>query len=527
MNISQGDTSLIVRYIQTFLQEYYTETMRVSGIYDEYTHENLIIYLSKPNISDSYKVAQDMMDEFPELRTLFNMFFTPDTVQFISKTKAQPVKDFLQKEDTYNAISKSAQQHGWVLDKYIASGNNNTEKYEVVLGTNGKENIVPNRDLLPMINLFNNKYLMNLSIYNDGAGGGDLEELQTGINDDRTKLSYIEIEPNSKYTIYHGYPDYVQLTVGCYSGSPTNAQGGDAIDNVHSLYLAPGETYVYETPEETNILFIEMPWARDVEGILYSDMTLKLGDFNLDGNITQQDVDDLTEMLEQKAILIDPTASAQAKKEAKAKLDSYKPMCFYTVNFTNKVEHPTYEDIVEADRDLLQQYINREISSLEQDQYGTPVWTRVYTQEIDNNKVKYSNVIGITKGEYNDVVIPTKDFVTEHWAIHDKFIDYITLMAITPYSAEYDIRTIQKKLDKLLPLRSCTYDVTAKEYPLLLDKDGLPFTDRGPDGIYTEKLKELIVAFQEDRGIYFQTGYVNKDTESAIDQEYEIAKNFI
>ena len=50
MNISYGDTSLTIRYLEAFLQNEYNSTLRVSGIYDTYTHNNLVDYASLPEV---------------------------------------------------------------------------------------------------------------------------------------------------------------------------------------------------------------------------------------------------------------------------------------------------------------------------------------------------------------------------------------------------------------------------------------------------------------------------------------------
>ena len=557
MNISPGDTSLMVRYIQAFLQENYVSTMRVSGIYDEYTHEHLVNYISTPNVENAYIVSNTLIEEFPELGLLFTMYFSPDEIEFTSKTKSQVVKDFIQSEETYNEINVAAQSMGWKIKSYISSENSNTEKFKIILSARNFVNIIPNRDLLPMLNLFNNKYITSFGLTDDGARSGLISELEIGINDDRTKLSYTEVEPDTIYSIYHGYPGTVELTIGCYSGTSVGIENVDPVENVQSIYLAPGEIYHYTTtesdmPNETKLLLIQVPWARAVEGTLYSDLKLKLGDFNSDGNIDYADfymlcickypfdnqtgyayyfenefyedeehtipithTDDLfhtyKDIITENAYIWDGAKYlfVQDYDEYKSLIPGLTTLNFCTVSFTNDVENPTIDDIEDSDITILENYLDGTAPYLQTDEYNNPIWYKIYTNELDNSKVKYSNVIGITKGDFESDYIPTDEFIQNHWSIHSKFIDFITLNAITPYSAEYDIRTIQQMLDYIIRNKG------------IRDEEGNQLKNRGPNGIYTDELKQLVLLYQKEHNLTFRTGYVDSDTESILSKEAE------
>ena len=74
MNINYGDTNLQVRYLEAFLQSEYSSTLRVSGIYDTYTHTNLIEYNNLPKVEtvDVFynHLIKDFYDDLKDFRVV-------------------------------------------------------------------------------------------------------------------------------------------------------------------------------------------------------------------------------------------------------------------------------------------------------------------------------------------------------------------------------------------------------------------------------------------------------------------------
>lgn len=497
MNITHGDDNLIVRYIQAFLQENYQDTLRVSGIYDEYTHRNLINYLTSPNVSSTDKVCEAIFDRMPEFERYFYCFRNIDEIEFVSKTNNKEVKRFLhyneQSSDeasTYNKLTKVAKSHGWVIKAYIATDISSTDKYKVILTTNGETNIIPKDAVLPMVNLFNNHFYSNFEISDDGHGGGFIRQLTPGIDDNKTQLAYIECEENTTYTICHGYPGLSVLTICSYCENIDTIGEGKLVSDVQTTYLSTGVTYQYTTSPGSKYMLIQIPMNRILNATLEFNIDIKLGDVNLDGNVTQEDVDMLAYYLTLPDYSSDPTELTKGKYFNKAQ--------FYAANLEYQSPDPGIGNITYTDLDLLTKYVNGEIEYIRiNPDTGYPQYTRSYLAQIDNSKVRYANIICVTKGAFTDQNFPAKEFSDAHWAIHDTFIDYLLQIPITKYSDEEDIAYIQDKLTDL----TTPYNI-------------------GIRGIYQDCLINFIKDYQHRHGILFETGYIDKITEDYILQDY-------
>lgn len=117
-----------------------------------------------------------------------------------------------------------------------------------------------------------------------------------------------------------------------------------------------------------------------------------------------------------------------------------------------------------------------------------------YTIQVNAENYKTKNVgnLLIIDGHYDKTVnIPFNEFVTDGWAIHDKFFNYLFGMAIHKYSNTENITYLQKLLKEAFP-----------EY----SDDIVTFQT----GVYTKKMRELLKKYQLQQ-VLCDKGDLNND----------------
>lgn len=296
MNINYGTENYMVRYLQAFLQENYSNTLRVTGIFDNLTHESLINYLKLPNVSTIDDIENEIINSYPDISRLFNIRREMEGLVFTSKYIDKETAEFI--EANADSIKKLVASMGWILEStndyvnynmdinddgsvddkdrkiiydYIFGGvpippnmerradlnldgainqkdltliDNYLEngKLSIKIKSSGRKNIFPNNEMLCMINMFRNKFKYNMAI-RDGIGQDDF--VHTNLSGEY-KIAVIESGPGEKYTIAHGSNKRTKLIIG---SAPTYEDDLEVlkVQDVVEIELNPGESYVYTT----------------------------------------------------------------------------------------------------------------------------------------------------------------------------------------------------------------------------------------------------------------------------------------
>lgn len=311
MNINYNDSSMIVKYLQEFLYENYSHTVNISGKYDNNTHTSLISYLNLPVVSASSNVYRILQNQFPDLFIHWTISRGVDEFKFNSKpsTINYTSTDFLkylgQIENQFKSIVNSL---GWRIEEYpgydydnidgITSPEISDSKFEIKIRAESRRNIFPNRDLLCMINQFNNGYYYSLSIYNDSNNPLVLNNTETSYSgrinfSEGYKLAIIPCIPDYEYTIGHGYntPQTIYVGSSSYSVEETSyvQDVGVVIENINRYTINSGGSIVYRTAPNAKNIVIQMTYDKNSVSTINSN-----SDINrlliISGNYSNSDI---------------------------------------------------------------------------------------------------------------------------------------------------------------------------------------------------------------------------------------------
>ena len=308
MNIKYGDTNLSVRYLEAFLQNEYNNTLRVSGIYDTYTHNNLITYINLPRVVSSEEMYDALVNQYSEipienngttetksLLYCFSIVRTLDTIICSSKSVIKPddtveqAMKYLMDKDTDPNLLEFVKQYGWNLTSFISYvDTNSSEEYKIVLTQDKRKNLIP-VDANALVNLATEDITF-------------MSEIKDGIFVSQPSLDtctmVVACEPNSEYLICHRFDnpdeDNVQQPVMIYVGSSRylypNTQTTNVLSNVVAENIVRGTCFTYKTGEEAQNILVSYPY----EKLTYNTSILILKKNNLteDDIDTQEFVDD-------------------------------------------------------------------------------------------------------------------------------------------------------------------------------------------------------------------------------------------
>lgn len=280
MNIKYGDTSLSVRFLEAFLQDEYSSTLRVSGIYDTYTHNNLITYINLPKVVSSEEMYDALLNQYDNIPITYNgettnknllycfsIVRTIDTIVCSSKSSIKPddtveqaMKYLMSKQDNVSLLD-FVKQYGWNLTSFISYvDTNSVEEYKIVLTQDKRKNLIP-LDANSMVNLSTEDIVFRT-------------EISTGIF--KTNSSYtnctmiVPCEPDSDYIICHRFdnPDEhgeqqpVTLYVGSSKYTNPNVTISTEVGNVEKLELIQGECVSYKTADNAKKILISYPYEK-------------------------------------------------------------------------------------------------------------------------------------------------------------------------------------------------------------------------------------------------------------------------
>lgn len=465
MNLLYETNNYVVRYLQAFLQENYSTTVSISGIYDSVTHNSLLNYLRMPNVASVDIFQRDLKSEYPELFDYFVIYRNKDDITFVSKSNNDETKEYMN-NIRYDLMDYS-KKYGYLVSEFTNYNNSDVDKLRIVIKSSGRENVFPNKDMLCMINAFTNDYMYGMAI-RDGVGQDDI--IHTS---DHYKVAVIPSEPNKEYTIAHGYTQVTPIVIASSQFYVDDLRKGDLrVDEVLQLDLGANNGVKYTTSSTCKNLLVQMPYAGSIldGGSTSIRVPVLLGDLNLNGVVDQTDRDILASGL-------DPETGSAIRE--------FKGAQFVAANMDMiHVDEVTREQIIDNwDLAMLDDYLEGKISSL-----GVGYYDQIVTgDQGDLNKLL------VVEGSYpDDIHIPVEDFSDSPWAVHDKFLNFLLKMAINPYSDTDDIATYQRLFKSLY-----------NEYNYI-------------PGYYDDELKKKIKDFQINRGIKFATGYMDVETKSEI-----------
>lgn len=333
-NINYNDKGLLVQYLQYFLHDNYTSTIRMSGTYDEYTHKKLKEYLDMPNLTDytelipilqnidSGLIGGDLQYPFKAMQ----VHGEENSIVFYMKNP-KAIKGYTEENDTtgeyekfkrlapvlrtvYKPFNEVVESNGWRIAEYPSMYYNSNDIDEVVLSDltsiavvlrhKTPTNIFPHHDIRYMINYFNNDYINNVEV-----------QSKYFHKSSKYRIALVNCQVGDTFVIGHGYSYSIPIKIGFSTEkiddikdviytSKNNASLKiyKITDNTISR-LMPGTPTLITVPSdyEYKTMLIETPYLSYTQQInvdeqtpmSYIDTGLRLGDINNDGSIDEID----------------------------------------------------------------------------------------------------------------------------------------------------------------------------------------------------------------------------------------------
>ena len=339
-NINYGDNGVITKYLQYFLRDNYSDVMKMSWSYDEYTHNKLLEYLDTPNYITSNEILDHMLSlEFDVQSSIYERLRFPfeymqnhieeNTVVFFLKNpltiEGYMDSDFPNPANNphklfkalipilskmYDSVKEFVETNGWRIAEYpslykeittITEDNiNDLESITVVFKTKTPTNLFPHFDFRYMVNYFNNKYVNNYDVNNN-----------LFMKSSNYRVALLKCKPNDTFIISHGYTYSIPIKVGyCESKledvidtlyTSTNMTSlkiqGMSENNLHKFL--PSIPMVVKVPNDKNYqtLLIVIPKLKYTKQdniqtqspLMFSDVYMRVGDINNDGDIDEID----------------------------------------------------------------------------------------------------------------------------------------------------------------------------------------------------------------------------------------------
>lgn len=173
MGIKIGDTGLRIKYLQTFLKENYSKSVRVTGEYDAYTHKMLIDYLHSPDIAD-IKEVQKQIESIDNLLYYFIPYEKADCVLYKAKSSSDEVVEFMR--NIQDNLISIVSNNGWELSNFVLyKSEEYNNVYQFTVKSNGRKNHFPKKDLLKYVNHNVDDYLISTLIDYDLSDFGGID----------------------------------------------------------------------------------------------------------------------------------------------------------------------------------------------------------------------------------------------------------------------------------------------------------------------------------------------------------------
>lgn len=450
--INFNDTGLIVTYIQTFLKENYNRDLIISGVYNKETHKNLIEYLKQPYVLSAHQMKDQLIqfltfnpEDDPDNALIqsgglfnFDNEITTDTIKFYTR----PLDDCFRNgllfiNQCITLVDNIAKLNGWEVIEYTnynSDENINKEAF-IYLVKSQNPNLIPGLDVLNMINLFSEDYLLNKCFLDDNQYHGYIQY------SDRYKIAYIDAKPGESFTIMHGYKNSCEIAIAYTEQSLLEIN--DDLGTVNNILnhltgseygeLNSGKYLVYTIPNDVKCkyLLIQLPYINNLTITKNKVTNILLGDINQDGVVDKQDY----ELLKQYVDAIENNSKLPFVLSGKNLL---------AANVSKDVDINGNPIIDKKDLVLLNEAIisNKSLGFIKYEEK-----LDLETTDSDKLLIMYGNIE--YNNENNELNIPYYDFVDTPWLVHDEFIPYILGSTIHKFSNKNDIIWAQEKLNKL------------------------------------------------------------------------------
>lgn len=467
--INLGDRNIMVQYIQNFLKDNYNRNIHLSDEYDKDTHKALIEYLQLPEVIDSYSMKDLILKNFtfreeqPPNALIngggvwnFDFDITLDTIRFYNRPVNQCFDGGLRFISEYmDEVDELCRQHGWYLSYYTKFIHNKNEKVnksaEFILTKESRKQLLPNKDIIKMINFSMNDYLLGKCFLDDNnAYHGMIQDSKL------YKISYIPAKPGDKFTITHGYKYPCELAIGYTEYSLSELKSGDysTVYNIvshlsKSTYgeLNPGDYEVYEIPEdsECKFLLIQLPYKDNLISPVSQKITVKIGDINQDGVIDFDENNPESDYMLLKRYV-------EAKSLGENLPFTLSGANLIAANINRDIDINGNQVIDEIDLQKFKAAIDAFNNLGKVIDFGEAI----YEKELDLSESDYDRLLVMygdieENNQDNELNIPLEDYQLTPWSIHDCFLSYIIGSAIHTYSDNRDIEWLQQEVMKIQP----------------------------------------------------------------------------
>lgn len=271
MNISYGDTSLTIRYLEAFLQNEYNSTLRVSGIYDTYTHNNLVDYASLPEVLNANAMYEKLNLYYVGVWNYFIVSRSTTSIIYQAKVSSenpeldQIMDDLRDGTDSTLSIFEFVKKYGWSVTTFISSGKSK-ELYKIVITKDERKNLIPT-EAISLINLSTEQYIFD-AITED-------TQIKNDTSANSNCCMVIPCEPGTEYVICHRFDnpnsgdptiqDPVEIMVSTSEEIYPDTHEGCGIDNLVTYNLVQGVMSTpYKVPDDSIIktLVISYPYDK-------------------------------------------------------------------------------------------------------------------------------------------------------------------------------------------------------------------------------------------------------------------------
>lgn len=471
--INFGDTGLQVQYLQNFLKDNFNKNIHLSDEYDKDTHEALIEYLKLPEVLSCYEIKDKLLKRFtykeenPPNKLIdgggiwnFDFDMTLNEITFFNRPINQCFDNGLRFiSEHIDEFDDFCKQFGWYVSYYSKFNYNNqtksTDSLKITITKESREQLLPVKDIIKMINFSTNDYLLNQCFVDENnAFHGFIQYSQY------YKISIIPAKPGDTFTIAHGYKYPCELAIAYTNHSLKELRKNDGglydVQNIvsHLAKSANGELNpeayeIYTIPEdaECTYLLIQLPFKNNLISPTSKKIRVKIGDIDQDGKITIDDNPDSDYMILKDYV--------EAKMENRPPLHNLSGASLVAANINRDIDINGDQIINITDLRTFESKMNDSI------RLGTALdfGDAIYEQELDLSESDYDRLLvmygNIDEGNANNILnIPIYEYQNNPWMVHDSFISYILGATIHKYSHIEDITWLQETVRQLEPLYS-------------------------------------------------------------------------
>lgn len=430
----------------------------LSGCYDESTHEALVKYLKTPNTWDHVTLREAILSNFVYKESLapfalidgggiynFDVEVTPEDMRWFTRpTQSHYNAGVTFISDHIEELSQFVASKGWTLTEYSYSADDGTgsgrNRAQIIMKRTGIENIYPNDEVLPMINLFTGKYAYKKCITASNRFTGFVQ------SHDQYKVAYVPCSPGDTFTLAHGFAIACEMAAGYVTCSEYEIKKEDTV--VHNVKcrmsfnggeVDTGDYFYYEVPENSNATFllVQLPYRENMTVAANETVSIMLGDVNQDGFIDAADVSILN-------------AYVTAIENNEAPPVTLEGNALIAANVTRNVDPDGNPIISRDDVTVLQ----RAVEGGNTDALG--VYEYQQSRTISQFELDRLLIMSGELAKDEDLNIPVSTFWTNPWAIHSEFIEYFLGRVIHKYSPMNDIAWLQKNIQQLYPAYKIT-----------------------------------------------------------------------